>query len=150
MRSPPYLIGLFFGAAAALTLLPGCGGGGDGAPRTHPVSGKVVFKGKPGNFRQLVGGKVRFQSTSDPSLIAVGTIEDDGTFALGTPFKEKGLGGVPAGTYKARVELPATDNEDTPQRLPFHPKYLDFHKSGLTFTVPVTGEILIEVERPGR
>jgi len=122
-------------------------GCGDGIPRGHPVEGKVVFKGKPGNMRQLAGGKVRFQSTSDPSIVAVGVIEDDGSFVLGTTINKKSVSGVPAGQYKARLEPRPADSDDTPALAPFAAKYLDYEKSGLTFTVPPPAEIVIEVER---
>jgi hypothetical protein len=130
------------GLAALLPVLAGCGESG---PPVHQVSGKVVFKGK-GNLRQLVGGKVRFQSTADPKLMPVGSIEDDGSFSLGTMHQDKELRGVPAGTYKARVEPRPADDEEA-ARAPIDRKYLEFDKSGLTFTVPAPGEIVIEVER---
>ncbi|MCI0684156.1 MAG: hypothetical protein L0Y71_18765 [Gemmataceae bacterium] len=132
-------------AVAALALLAaGCGQGG---PRTYPVAGKVVFKGKPGNMRHLIGAKVRLQSTSDPSIVAVGAIEDDGSFSLGTTMDKKSLSGVPAGAYKARLEPRRSDDPDAPPVVPFAAKYLDYDKSGLTVTVPADGEIVIEVER---
>jgi hypothetical protein len=133
-------------AGAVLVEAVGCG---SSTLQTFPVSGKVVYKGK-GNVSQLTGGKVRFRSVSDPNVTGVGEIEDGGAFTLGTYFQEKGLPGVPAGEYKARVEPPEDDDEGKPLRGLLHPKYQDFDKSGLTFTVPVSGELLIQVERPGR
>jgi hypothetical protein len=130
------------GLAAALALLIGCGESG---PPVHQVNGKVVFKGKS-NMRQLAGGKVRFQSTTDAELMPVSAIEDDGSFSLGTFYKEKELRGVPAGTYKARLEPRRADDEGAP-RPAINSKYLDFATSGLTFTVPTSGELVIEVER---
>lgn len=132
---------LVLGAAAVLA---GCG---DGTPRGHSVEGKVVFKGKPGNMRQLAGGKVRLQSTSEPSIVAVGVIEDDGSFVLGATINKKSVSGVPAGQYKARLEPRPADDNDTPALAPFAAKYLDYEKSGLTFTVPPPAAIVIEVER---
>jgi hypothetical protein len=84
------------GLAAALALLIGCGESG---PPVHQVNGKVVFKGKS-NMRQLAGGKVRFQSTTDAELMPVSAIEDDGSFSLGTFYKEKELRGVPEPTRR--------------------------------------------------
>jgi hypothetical protein len=134
-------------ALAVLALTAGCG---DSALKTYPVTGKVVFKDKAGGVHRLKGGRVRFQSTSDPDLTAVGEIEDEGVFSLGALLKEKELsGGVPAGQYKARVE-PPRDDEGKSRRGLIHPRYEDFDKSGLTFTVPVSGELVITVEGPGR
>ncbi len=134
-----------FAAVAILPLLAGCGSSG---PKVYPVEGKVVFKGKGGDMRHLIGGKVRFQSTTDPKVSPVGSIEDDGVFSMGTLADEKSLPGVPAGTYKARIEPPRGGevDEDAPPA-PIHPKYMDFDKSGLVFTVPTQGEIVIEEER---
>jgi hypothetical protein len=132
-------------ACAVLIEAAGCGPSG---PETFPVTGKVVYKGR-GNVSQLTGGRVRFQSVSDPSLVAVGEIEDTGAFSLGSFLKDKALPGVPAGQYKARVEPPVDDEEGKPLPV-LHPRYLSFDKSGLTFTVPVEGEIVITVERPFR
>ena len=130
----------------ALGLALVAAGCGDSGPPVYPVKGKVVFKGK-GNMRQLVGGMVRFQATSDPKLTPVGEIEDGGVFTLGTVMDTKGRPGVPAGTYKARVEPRRFDGEE-PARGAIHPKYQDFDQSKLSFTVPVSGEIVIEVEAP--
>jgi hypothetical protein len=128
----------------ALGGLTSCGQRG---PQTFPVQGKVVFKGKGGNVGQLAGGNVRFQSIADPNLTAVGEIADDGSFALGSYIKDKGYPGVPAGEYKARVDPPEDDEEGRPLRGLIHPKYQDFDKSGLTFTVPHAGELVIIVSR---
>ncbi|MCI0459422.1 MAG: hypothetical protein L0Z62_20925 [Gemmataceae bacterium] len=130
-------------------VLVAAGGCGSATPKTYPVEGKVVYKGK-GNVSQLAGGTVRLQAMSDPSLTAVGEIADDGSFALGTFLQDKGLPGVPAGQYKARIDPPEDDDEGKPQRGLVHPKYQDFGKSGLSITVPVSGELVIQVERPGR
>jgi hypothetical protein len=125
-------------------------GCGQSEPKTYPVQGKVVFKGKGGNVARLAGGMVRFQSVSDPNLTAVGEIADDGTFSMGAFLKDKGLSGVPAGQYKARVDPPEDDEEGKLLRGLIAPKYQDFDKSGLTFTVPIAEDLVIVVERPGR
>ncbi len=133
-------------SAAILFVAVGCGGS-DSSIKTYPVRGKVVLKG--GNANRLERGKVWFQSTSDPSLKAVGIIYEDGSFAMTTLLEDKGVLGVPAGQYHARVE-PPTDEDHKPQPGLIHPKYQDFKKSGLNFTVPGPDEIVIEVDRSGR
>ncbi len=137
-------------AAPALLLLAAACGCGGSDPKTYAVQGKVVYKGQAGNVGQLAGGRVRFQSLTDPAVTGLGEIEEDGSFALGTFFHDKSLPGVPAGRYKVRLDPPGDDDEGKAQRGLLHPKYLDFDKSGLTFTVPASGDLVLEVERPGR
>jgi hypothetical protein len=129
---------------SGVALAAGCGQSG---PPTHEVKGKVVYKGK-GNINDLTDGIVSLQSTTNPNSKAVGSIEDDGSFSLGMFHEGKELQGVVAGTYKARIQPPRIDDDegDNP-RLPIHRKYLDYDKSGLTFTLPVAGDLVIEVER---
>jgi hypothetical protein len=132
-------------AGAVLALAAGCGG--QPSLTGHPVKGKVVYKGQ-GNVEQLADGMVRLQSTSDKNVTAFGSIDMDGTFALGS-YADGKVQNVPAGQYKVRVEPPKND-DDRPQRGLLHAKYMDFEKSGITVTVPTTEELVIEVERPGR
>ena len=131
------------GVVIALATVIGCGSSG---PPVHEVKGKVVYKGK-GQIGDLSNGIVYFQNTSDADLKAVGAIEDDGSFQMAMFYKDKELPGVMAGTYKARVQPPRDDSEEDNPRLPIQRKYTDFDKSGLAFTVPVSGEIVIQVER---
>jgi hypothetical protein len=130
---------------AVVLLTVGCGGS---QPRGEPISGKVVFKGKPGRLDLLARGRVRFQSETDPSLLVAGVIEEDGSFAVGAFSEGKALDRIPAGRYKVRIDLPP-DDDGNPLRGLIHPKYQDFNKSGLTVTVPPPGEVVLEVERPG-
>jgi len=118
----------------AIVLLPGCGGG---VPKTYPVKGKVVFKGK-GNINLLKGAFVQFQAVSDSSLLAAGEIEDDYTFTLGTFNKgKKGLPGAVEGIHRARIAFATEIDEENekPGRGIVHPRFLDFNKSGLQYTV---------------
>ena len=63
-------------------------------------------------------------------------------------YEGKELQGVIAGTYKVLVQPPRGATKDVANpRLPIQRKYLDFDKSGLTVTVPVSGEVVLEVER---
>ena len=129
-------------------LLIGCGSGGPTPPfKTHPVTGKVVFKG--GRQDKLERGKVWFQSTADKDVQAVGQITDDGTFTMSALQKDKAWAGVPAGDYKVKIDPPLDDQRNKQWGL-IHLKYLDFDKSGIRVTVPVKGELVIEVARPGR
>ena len=131
---------------AAFLLIPmiaGCGGGAPTPPfKTFPVAGKVVYKG-PGRVERLERGKVWFQSKSDPNITAVGSISDDGSFIMTTFSKGESWAGMPAGEYKVRLEPPPRDDGSL-----IHPNYLDYNRSGITVTLPVSGELTISVERP--
>jgi hypothetical protein len=79
--------------------LAGCGGG----LTTYPVKGKVVFKGgRP----VTSGGRIEFQSTSDPQVKANGWIDDtNGSFSLTTYREGKSVEGAVAGPHRVVVEL---------------------------------------------
>lgn len=137
--------GILFGLAAVAALgLGGCRQAN--VPKTYPVKGQVVFKG--GDARKLAGGYVRLRLISDPNVVAVGEIEEDGSFVLGTFHQDKPLAGVREGEYQVRVD-PPLDEQDQPLRI-IHPRFLDFEKSKLKFTVQAGAEnsLPIEVEKP--
>lgn len=136
---------MLFVLAVFFCELNGCG---PAAPKTYPVNGKITFKGKSGTFSRLVGGKVWFQSISDSNAMAIGVIDEDGSFSMNMyiPNEKKGYQGVIAGQYKARIET-APDEDRKAPRPAIEPKFEDFDKSGLKFTVPDDGSYLIEVVR---
>src|SRR5581483_9851663 len=80
--------------------LVGCGG------RTHPVEGKVVFKGSTDPARELAGYQVMFES-AEQKVSANGVVQPDGTFRVGT-FKDND-GAVPG---KHRVALSPPSEEE--------------------------------------
>lgn len=135
---------LSLSCSIGLTILAvGCGAGG--GTQTYPVQGRVVYKSS-GNVNNLVGGRVRLQSESDPAVMPVGEIEEGGVFSVGTFVNNQALQGVPAGKYKARVEPPQPDSDDGVVRRFINPRYQNFASSGLTVTVPVSGEVVLTVE----
>ncbi len=135
-----------------LLVFAGCGGG-PVAPeppvKTYPVLGKVVYKGGAGNIERLERATVWFLSKTDPTVQAIGRISDDGSFQMALMQEGKTFAGVPAGTYKVRLE-PPVDEDRNPQENVLAARYTDFDTSGLTVTVPTDGEITLEVERPRR
>jgi hypothetical protein len=135
--------------AVLLMLILGVLAGCEGKPQPPMVVGRVVFKDVPTHIRRLEGGKVWIQSASDSSLMGVGVIDDEGNFALGLYSPEPPPKELPAGEYKLRVEPPLDENQE-PQKGILHTKYQNFTQSGFTLTAPVTGEVLLEVERPRR
>ena len=131
-------------AAFALSVILGCGQ--SSGVQTEVVKGKVVIKG--GDVGRLVGGYVRFESVSDPTVKAVGEIEDGGEFVMGTFVNDKPVGGVVAGNYRAKIELKDSEQR-VPGRPPINRRYLDFKTSHLQYTV-VKGEnnFTIELDKP--
>jgi hypothetical protein len=137
-----------FPAAFALTALftAGCGDSADPIAGP-PVVGKVAFKDGRGDVRWLVGGKVRLQSVGDPKVVAVGVIDEDGSFAADTHAPD--TNGVPPGEYVASV-LPPVDRGATARESPVLPKYHDPKTSGLRASVPSEGTLTLTVEGPTR
>ncbi len=135
-------------AWAAAVVLAGAGcRGAAGVPKTYPVKGTVVLKGA--DARQLRGGYVRLQGVADPNLKAVGEIEEDGSFVLGTSFDGKPLAGVREGEYRILIEPPAAEEETSRPRGNLHPRYWRFETSGLKCTVTPEQEnvLTLEVDR---
>jgi hypothetical protein len=113
-------------------------------PELPDVRGKVVFKGGKGRMDLLAGGKVRVRPESRAPLEITGTIDEDGTFVLSTIEEGKAVRGVPEGQYKIRID-PPLDDDRKPMRGVINPKYQDYDKSGLRVTVPVPGDLTLEV-----
>ena len=104
--------------------LTGCDGG------KKQISGKVTFSdGKP-----VTLGKVVF---STESFQATGTIQEDGSYRMGTIGEKDG---VPPGEYSvsvmgvARLDLGAMTSYPLCEE-----KYMSPQTSGLTITIPVPG-----------
>jgi hypothetical protein len=112
-----------------ILLLAGCNRG----PLVVPVSGKVLYNGKPLQF-----GSVTFQPPSGQP--AQGEIQHDGTFVLSTYRPNDG---AVVGTHKVRVacyesqkNLAArSPGEQSLGRLLIPTKYTFFDQSGLTAEV---------------
>jgi hypothetical protein len=104
--------------------------------KTHPVQGKVELK--DGDIAILTGSYVELMQEADPLVRASGRITAQGSYAIQTLHEGKVLSGAPDGKYKVRIVLGDESDEGVPKRKgnPFHPRYLDFDKSGLSFTVP--------------
>ncbi len=82
------------------TMAVGCGGGGISAPRTYPVSGTVLVKGKA-----VAGVKVSLHPQFDMGSVKFtpnGLTGKDGKFTLSTAAPNDG---APAGAYVATFEL---------------------------------------------
>jgi hypothetical protein len=114
---------------AALAVLAGC----DRGPTLVPVTGKVLYKGKPLEF-----GSVMFQPSSGQP--AVGEIHADGTFTLSTFGPNDG---AVVGSHKVRIACYESQNpsavkgpgEQSLGKLLIPMKYTLFDQSGLTAEV---------------
>ena len=92
------VVGLAAGLACAA--LAGCGGGGLSAPRTEPVSGTVLLKGKP-----AAGVRVTFHPRFDMGAVKFtpsGLTNKEGRFTLCTAAADDG---APRGDYAVTFEL---------------------------------------------
>lgn len=129
-----------------LVLLLAATWGCNSGPDTHPVQGKVVWKGG-GDATELVGHTVTFES-EDAKASGSGTVQADGTFTIGT-FGEKD--GALTGRHRIVVTPPELP-EDTFPPPPLIPRrYGGFETSGLTADIkPETNPVVLEVERSGR
>jgi len=130
----------------ALTLMSGC----KRNPRVVPVTGKVLYNGKPLPF-----GSVMFQPAQGQA--AVGDIRPDGTFTLSSYAPDDGA--VP-GEHKVSVRCFENQRPDAPPPanpgevqlgdtlIPLH--YTRFGQSGLTVTVAdgATDEVVLELSGP--
>jgi len=97
----------------ALFTVVGCG---DGTPKKSPVEGKVTVDGKA-----LTEGIVTFNSETKLAtpLTIVGTVGVDGSYKM----TSNGEPGVPAGKYKATVNIPASAGSGAdPSQLSSTPK----------------------------
>jgi len=129
-----------WGLVALMALSPvwlaGCG---PRAPKTYPVTGKVVLKGGG----KLKGLAVEFQSVTDPDVRALGDINPDtGAFKMVSVLLNRGKEGVVEGEHRVRVFNPLNEKSKA-----VHPKFQRFETSEITVTVPTDKELVIEVLR---
>jgi hypothetical protein len=129
--------------ALSLFLLVGCS---SQSIKTYPVTGKVEIK--DGDVALLTGSSVEFKHETDEYLRPSGNIDSSGSFTVKTLYQGEILQGAPEGKYKARIILADESDEGVPKRPPnlLHPRFLDFEKSGLSFTVP-SGEYNVSLSR---
>ncbi len=124
-------------AGLLLCCVSGCG---PREPKTYAVTGKVVFKG--GNVAQLQGWVVQFQSAAEPDQRAVAEIGEGGAFKAVSVVSNRGKEGVVEGQHRVAVVNVLNENAKV-----IHPKFMKFETSGITVTVPLEKEFVIEVWR---
>src|SRR5947207_11676283 len=104
-------------------ILAGCGSASHMAAPL-PVEGFVKWE-KGAMATELEGGSIEFEK--DGAVAATAALTGDGSFKLLKP--------LPPGTYRVRIQPPATPAR---KGLEVDPKYQKFETSGLSFTA--TGE----------
>src|SRR5262245_15705586 len=131
-------LSFFLGVSAT-----GCGKKETGqGPQTVPVRGKLVFT-KGGDPKSIYNkqGRIELESVEQPTIHAMGAIEEDGSFTVATVTPEGSSPGAVRGTHRVRLDL-----DDQAQRL-VAPQFLDFAKSGLKIKVPSDQPIEVQVWR---
>ncbi len=132
---------LFLGALVVLALLvlqAGCAR--DATPKTYPVNGKVIYKGKQ---QPLAQGTVLFESVGEPKVQASGEIQPDGSFELASDL---GKAGTVPGEHRVMIQPPFLE---TGQKPILHRRFTSYATSKLRVKVNAGGrnEVVLEVER---
>jgi hypothetical protein len=106
-------------------------------PKFYPVHGEVVIFG----VGKLTEGEVQFRPRARPDLIAKGTVQKNGSFALSTPGHGEG---VLEGDCQAAVIVPQRNGKSV-----IAEKFADFDAADRNFTVTNRSENywIIQVER---
>jgi hypothetical protein len=101
-------------ACCGLWLLVGLAGcqGGPPAPPTHPVTGKVAWKGG----EPLAEGNIILTSVNDPNIVASGTIVK-GEFSVSTLMDDRQVKGATAGEHMIQISLPQGADQAPQPRL---------------------------------
>jgi len=84
----------------AVLLMAGCG---PQIPPCYPIKGNVVWRGG----KNFTAGSITFQSKTDQEIVAIGTIEKDGSFTVSTKMFGESKDGAPEGEYTVMVEDPS-------------------------------------------
>lgn len=125
-----------------LLLVSGCA---DLGPRLYPVSGKVQVSGQ--DIAVLEGSAIEVVSELDSNSRAAGTINADGSFILETLQMGRMQKGAREGDFKARIVI--SDDDKAKLRLAnkaVQKKYLDFESSGWKIKVPLSSDVLLNLD----
>ena len=87
---------------ALVLVASGCDSDGAPGPRTHEVTGQVIYA----NGSALMGGAITFTLASDPSIAASGDIAADGAFTLYTIVGSQRFVGAVEGEHRVTI-IPA-------------------------------------------
>jgi hypothetical protein len=134
--------------SAVFALLFGwaCVGCGPAGPTVFPVKGQVQLVG--GDSGPLVGHLIEVADSRDQTIRSSGEIHADGNFELESLIQGEVRKGALQGNYLARIVL----SDDDPQRrktaaAAINPRFLKFETSGLSFSVPSSSPVQLQVSR---
>jgi len=136
-----FRLGKFLAVFAASFILVGCG------RETYPVTGQIEMK-DGSSPKELAGYGISFDS-HEMKVSAIGTIQADGSFELGTT---KPNDGAKLGKYKVIISPPLSDNPDKQQtKSILLDRYSDLEKTDLSAVVEAkTNNFTFTVERAKR
>jgi len=129
-------------SVSALLVFGGCQQVGPNGPAATPIEGKILFT-RGGDPITLNGcqGTIELQSIERPDVLAVGPIEEDGTFEVATLEDGVVREGAIEGTHRVRLNL-----DESAQHL-VDPRFLNFETSGITVHVPEQNPLEVKVWR---
>lgn len=127
-----------------LALVAGCG---PSLPTTYPVKGRIELT--DGDVADLADANIEVIQETDKSARASGTIAADGSFELESLHSGVLVRGALAGDYLARIVLTDDGGREATKkrRAAIHPRFLSPSSSGLSFTVPAPGPVVLKVSR---
>lgn len=119
-----------------ILLVVAVAGCGPADPKLYPVTGSVVFEGKP-----AAGFMVEFssQAAETKGLSASGQVAADGSFTLATRIRGTGRPGAVAGPHLVVVIPPPAAVVPSTAVLPVPIRYADYSMSTLTADVATEG-----------
>lgn len=106
-------------------------------PQTHPVQGKVVFRGQP-----ITQGVITFHSLDNPHVTATGEVQKDGSFTLHSFVSGSRAAGAIAGRHRAMVTPPLGANQEATAGYPpttIEPVLIQAGENQVTLALDKTG-----------
>lgn len=123
-------------------LIFGCA---DLGPSLYPVLGKI--QNDKGDVSALEGSAIEIVSDADSNIRAAGTINADGSFILETLQMGRIQKGAREGDFKVRLVISDDDKGKAKVANRVIPKkYLSFEASGWKIKVPVSSDVLLNLE----
>ncbi len=115
---------------ALLQLVAGCG-----PSNQAPAGGKIVLPAT--TAFSLAGDTLELRSQSNPTQLAFGQIQADGSFKVESLVDGKVVSGAPVGKYQARLVISDDDYAHKSQAAKAIPKkFLNFDTSAIVVEVP--------------
>ena len=110
----------------------GCGKQPVAGPPTYPATGTVV----DASDQPLTGGFVEFQSMTDQNMMAVGDIQEDGSFTLTTYVDGQPTEGAIVGGHRVTVHPPQIEHGGAPPVVLRKPEKIEAQENVFTLKLP--------------